>query len=73
MKKKRTRGRPKGSINKQGKDYVCTYLTDIVLKCKVCKRVFIITTQKKNIDEIYTSKVKENWKCLICNEKEKIK
>ena len=39
------------------------YLKKIRLKCKNCKRLFIINT---STPEIYTDIVRQNWKCLLC-------
>ena len=38
------------------------------LRCKECKRIFIIRTTNP---EIYTPEIKNNWKCIFCSEKNK--
>jgi len=63
MKKKaKKRGRKAGS--KYVKDDR-VYLIDIVLTCCKCKRKFAITTQKSNIDTLYTKAVKKSWRCKL--------
>ena len=65
MKKKiKKRGRKRGS--KFPKNKVCPWLVEIVLKCCKCKRKIIITTQKDNLDTIYTKAVKKAWTCGLC-------
>ncbi len=63
MKKK---GRKKGSRNKPRKDKVASYLIEIPLTCCKCKEVFLITTQKNKVDEVYTKEVKKKWCCGLC-------
>jgi hypothetical protein len=67
MKKKaKKRGRPHGARNKYQPGVIASYLTEILLKCKNCKQYHMITTQKKNVDIIYTKKVRKNWHCGLC-------
>lgn len=42
----------------------------ILLKCKNCGKVYNINTSTL---EVYTDEVKESWKCVFCNTKEKKK
>jgi len=63
MKKK---GRKKGSRNKPKKGKIASYLIEIHLTCCKCKEIFLITTHKDRVDEVYTKEVKKKWKCGLC-------
>jgi len=64
MKKKK--GRKKGSRNKPKKGKVASYLVEIPLTCCKCKEIFLITTHKSKVDEVYTKEVKKRWSCGLC-------
>ena len=60
-------GRKKGSKNKNTHRYFKdSFVSTIKLKCKKCKKPFEIRTTTL---EAYTEQVKQNWKCLSCENK----
>ena len=61
--KKKRRGRPKGSKNKI---ITITPIIRVKLKCQRCKKHWKIRTSKTNLP-LYTTKLKKNWICPICN------
>ena len=66
MKKSKKRGRKRGIKNKIKESNTASYLIELHLTCKKCKKVFNIVTNKKNVDEVYTKEVKKKWRCGLC-------
>ena len=61
-KNKKRRGRPIGSKNKV---ITITPIKRVGLRCKKCKRHFLIRTDNL---ELYTPEIKKSWVCPICKQ-----
>jgi len=62
-KNKKSRGRPKGSLNKV---ISITPIIKVRVRCIKCKTYYSIRTDKSDL-YLYTEELKKNWVCPICS------
>ena len=56
----------KNRKKRKSKSMLFTSTRVLKLKCRICKTIYNITTNKP---EVYTKEVTKGWKCIFCNKK----
>ena len=65
-KKRRGRGRPKGSRGKLNTTRNDVKILQVGLTCNKCKTYWVIRVSRERDLAVYTLEVKKNWICPVC-------